>query len=325
MKLSSSKLNALFRKVAGKKILVIGDYMLDIYLLGEVNRISPEAPVPIVNIKKCTMLPGGAANVVHNLHKLGAYPVPVGVVGDDTDGKNLIAQLKAMKIDVSGLIIDKGRPTTTKTRILGQQQQIVRADYESQEDLSEKIEAKLLHVLHMEKSVQGIIIEDYNKGVCTRTLCRQSIGYGKERDIPVTVDPKQKNFEYFKGATVLKPNKKEAVQLVNHPMETEQDIKKAVRNIRQFLKLEAVLITLGEKGMVLYEKNMDLSEFPSVARKVFDVSGAGDTVISSLTAFICAGASFKEAAYLANQAAGIVIGEVGTSAVSLKQIKEAIE
>lgn len=325
MEISKNKIESIFSRVKGKNILVIGDYMLDVYYFGSVDRISPEAPVPIVHINNTKYLPGGAANVVQNLYSLGANPIPIGVIGNDVNGQNLIRIFKNKKIDVSGIVIDKTRPTTTKTRIVAQNQQIVRVDEEHKEDISDKTETRLLGIINkLCNKTDAVIFEDYNKGLITRRIAEQSIISFKKKNIFVAVDPKQKNFNFYKGSSLIKPNRKEAVEIVKFPLDNRTDVLNACRKILKQYNLESVLITLGEQGMALYEKTGEFSEFPSVARKVYDVTGAGDTVISTLSALIAAGATYKEASFLANQAAGIVVGEIGTATVTLENLKGAL-
>ena len=325
MKIKRGRIESVFNKSSGKKIIVVGDYMLDVYLWGSVDRISPEAPVPVVNGKKTTRMPGGAANVVQNLFKLKVAPVPVGVVGNDSNGKYLIDLFRKKGIDVSGIVMDPDRPTTTKTRIIAHNQQVARTDEEDVSNISRKVESELLARINaVAEKADGVIIEDYNKGVITSRLMKGCIKTFNKNKVFVAVDPKQKNLHYFKGVSLIKPNIKEAAQMVNSNLKNKDEILAAAKKILKQYKLQGVLITLGEDGMALYESNNDFTVFPSAARKVFDVTGAGDTVISSLVTFVAAGASFKEASYLANQAAGIVVGEVGTATIGMNALRAEV-
>lgn len=323
MEINSKRVNEIFSGVKGKKIAVIGDFMLDAYLWGTVDRISPEAPVPVVSVNKRSYCPGGAANVIVNLQKLGVQSLPIGVVGRDGNGKELIRLLQKTKVDTSGILTDPERPTTIKTRIVANHQQVVRADEESVQPISKKTEAALIKKINkIAGKVDGVIYEDYNKGVLTGKLTKESLRLFRKNKVFSAVDPKQKNLSYFRGASLIKPNQKEASLMVNASLDSDSAVNSAAKKILGNYKLDAVLLTLGERGMALYEK--ELTRYPSVARKVFDVTGAGDTVISIFTALMAAGATLKEAAFLANQAAGIVVGEVGTVAVSLAQIKKTL-
>lgn len=322
-KLPAKRLNSILSQIRGKRIVVVGDFMLDVYLWGTVDRISPEAPVPVVNVQKTTRLPGGAANVIKNLSELGVEAIPAGVVGDDMNGRILQDLLAKMCPDISGLIVDRSRPTSTKTRIMAHHQQVVRADEESEMEINGDVARKLhANLLSLVKSADAVIYEDYNKGVITAGTAG-FIGRFRRNGAFVSVDPKLKNFHLFKGASLIKPNKKEATQMMGRPLASEKDVSLAASRMLKTYGLNAVVITLGEKGMALHEKSGDHTHFPSMARQVFDVTGAGDTVISCITACAAAGATLKEAVYLANQAAGIVVGEVGAASVTVEQIKEA--
>ncbi len=323
MKIKKSKLDKIFKNVSNKKIVVIGDYMLDAYLWGNVERISPEAPVPVVQVEKTNFLPGGAANVVQNISKLGATAYPIGIVGNDANGKKLLEILEKMNVDASGIVIDEKRPTTIKTRIMAQNQQVVRVDEESQEDISKNIEQKLISIAEKAiKNADGVIFEDYNKGALTSRLVKKCIKMCNAKKIFTTVDPKKINFGYFKGASLIKPNKVETSHIVKRKLNNSEDIHKAAKEILKKYNIDAVLITLGEAGMLLHEKNGDFTQLSSSAKRVFDVTGAGDTVISSVSVLKASGATLKEAAFIANKAAGIVVENIGTATVTLNQLRK---
>jgi D-glycero-beta-D-manno-heptose-7-phosphate kinase len=247
------------------------------------------------------------------------------VVGKDNNGEILLDLMQKSGVDVSGIVRDAHRPTTTKTRIMAHHQQMIRTDEESTQDIGKGVEQKLLEkIAQLAGSVDAVIFEDYNKGVITHALAQKSIALFKRKKIFIGVDPKQKNFHYYKGATLVKPNRKEAAQMVKRPLDNTGEILWAAKKIRRDLRLSAVLVTLGERGMALYEKSGCFTEFPSAARKVYDVTGAGDTVISVLCAFAAAGAGMQEASFLANQAAGLVVAEVGAASVTLDMIRDTL-
>ncbi|MCW8806265.1 MAG: D-glycero-beta-D-manno-heptose-7-phosphate kinase [Ignavibacteriaceae bacterium] len=310
--ISNKRLDELKKSFDGKRIAVVGDMMLDGYYWGDVKRISPEAPVPVLEVEDEFFRFGGAANVAYNILTLGGIPVPVGVIGNDTYGQIFSSLIKEKKIEDEGIIIDNERPTTTKTRIIADNQHIVRIDKESKAYISSKIEEKIsIFLASTIDNLDGIILQDYNKGVLTPSLISKIISIANKKNILITVDPKFDNFFEYKNVTVFKPNRKETETVLGTRIKDDEDISSAGRNLLHKLNSKYVLLTLGEGGIAVFEKDDKERRMPTKARKVADVSGAGDTVISTLTIGLAAGADIYEACYLANYAAGVVCGEVG--------------
>ncbi len=300
--------------------------MLDRYFWGTVNRISPEAPVPVVDIESESFHLGGASNVAMNLQSLGAQGLMVGVCGDDNSGKTVRDILHEANMDASGIISDSERPTTVKTRIIGNNQQIARLDREVKSPIADDLSRKLLGVLEASQNqLSGIILEDYNKGVITPFLIREVIALAQKRSIPVFVDPKFANFFAYQRVTLFKPNKKETQDALGFSLSSDDEVLRAGRELLTRLQCENVLVTLGARGMMLFESNGTVSSVPTRARHVADVSGAGDTAIATLAAAVAAGASFVEAASLANSAAGAVCEEPGIVAITPKRLLETVE
>ncbi|MCX7761118.1 MAG: D-glycero-beta-D-manno-heptose-7-phosphate kinase [Hydrogenothermaceae bacterium] len=292
-----------------RKIAVIGDVILDKYLWGDVERISPEAPVPVVEVKRETYNLGGASNVAWNLSALGVKTVILGVVGKDENGK-LIEKMLLDKNITPNLIIDNSRPTIEKTRIIAVSQQLLRIDRESREDLSTPIKKEILKSLKdISSDVEGFVISDYGKGVIFEEIVKFCVSTGK----PIFVDPKPKNFNLYKNITIMTPNKKEAYECVK--ASTNMPLEEVGYRIMEQLSMNTLLITLGGEGMALFE-GKSVKRIPAKARKVFDVTGAGDTVISILAASKLSGGSWEESATLANYGAGYVVGEIGTAVVT---------
>ncbi len=325
MNVSFKKLNSLKNNFSGKRVAVIGDLMLDCYFWGGVSRVSPEAPVPVVEVDEEFFRFGGAMNVAYNILKLGGIPYPIGVIGNDNDGKIIRKLMKDSGITDKGIVIDPKRPTTAKTRVIADKQHIVRIDKEKTEAISQSIEKKILGLLKKElKKLDAIILQDYNKGVLTGNLIKQIIKLTEGANIIVTVDPKFMNFFSYKNVTVFKPNRKETEDAFGIRIKTEEDITKAGFRLLEQLNCKNVLLTLGEKGIALFEKGKPERRVPTIARKVSDVSGAGDTVISTLTMALSAGAEIFDAAYLANYAGGLVCQEVGIVPIELNTLFKAV-
>jgi rfaE bifunctional protein kinase chain/domain len=310
--LSIKRLTELKKNFNGLKIAVIGDMMLDCYFWGEVKRISPEAPVPVVEVGDEFYRFGGAANVALNILKLGGIPIPIGVIGYDNDGTIFTSLLAENNIEADGLIVDESRPTTSKTRVIAHDQHVVRIDKESKDYLKDDTQNKLLNYFseHIE-SFDGLILQDYNKGVLSPFLIEKIISLANKNNLLITVDPKFNNFFNYKNVTVFKPNRKEAEDILGMKIKNDNDLIQAGKNILENLNAKFVLLTLGEGGIAVFEKNKNVERMPTKARKVADVSGAGDTVISTLTMALAAKADIYEASYLANYAGGIVCEEVG--------------
>ena len=307
------------------RILVVGDIILDHFIWGKVSRISPEAPVPVVDINHESIMLGGAANVLNNIVSLGGRAGICGAVGDDEMGRRIIRELKLKKIDTAGIIMDNCRPTTVKTRVIAHSQQVVRFDRESKGDIACASEDIILDYLKTHNSTfTGIIISDYAKGVVTRKLVSGIVRVAAERNIPVAVDPKVGHLDYYKKVTVVTPNNLEASQAAGFEITDEASLAAAGKKLIERLKSEAVLITRGEQGMSLFLNDGKPVHIPTVAKEVYDVTGAGDTVIAVLMLALSAGADMREAAVIANHAAGIVVGEVGTATVKLEQLRKTI-
>lgn len=323
--ISSSKAASILSQCAGKTIAVIGDVMLDRYFWGSVSRISPEAPVPVIDLEHESLHLGGAANVAGNLQALGIQPLLCGVIGNDNSGAMLIDILESMGCSSNGMLTLDHRPTTVKTRIIGNNQQMLRVDREIRTPISDAQADMLLGSIMNAPNLAGIILEDYNKGVMTKTLIHSLCSLAQARNIPVFVDPKFSHFFEYAGVTLFKPNRKEAQEALATILKTEDQIHAAGKELLSRLACENVLLTLGEQGMMLFEKNGTISSVPTRARKVSDVSGAGDTAIAMLAAAIAGGATMQEAATLANYAAGIVCEQPGIVSVTPAEITHAID
>jgi len=323
--ISNKRLDELKKGFDGKRIAVIGDMMLDGYFWGDVKRISPEAPVPVLEVEDEFFRFGGAANVAYNILTLGGIPVPVGVIGNDTYGSIFSSLIKEKNIENDGIIIDNERPTTTKTRVIANNQHVVRIDKESKAYINNKIESKILaHIENLINNLDGIILQDYNKGILTPSLITKIISLANKKNILVTVDPKFDNFFEYKNVTVFKPNRKETETVLGIRIKSDKDISSAGRNLLQKLNSKYILLTLGEGGIAVFEAGDKEKRMPTKAIKVADVSGAGDTVISTLTIALAAGADIYEACFLANYAAGIVCGEVGIVPIEKEQLFKTV-
>lgn len=308
------------------RVLVIGDLILDEFLWGDVSRISPEAPVPVVWVKKESFMPGGASNVANNIVSLGAKVGVVGIVGDDERGAILKSELEDKGIDTSGVIVDASRPTTLKTRVVAQHQQVVRIDKEKVDGLNDVVLDKLVdHVLKVIEDIDALIIEDYGKGVITPKLLSRVVPIARRRNKIISVDPKEEHFRYYKGISVITPNNHEASKAVGFEINDEATLLRAGTALLNKLKCRIALITLGENGMALFQKAKPMKHIPTVAQEVFDVSGAGDTVIATYTLALASGASPIDAAYISNCAAGIVVGKVGIAVVSPEELTSRIK
>jgi len=312
IKISEKRLLQLKKNFKGKRIAIIGDMMLDIYFWGDVKRISPEAPVPVLEVENEFYRFGGAANCALNISSLGGVAEPVGVIGYDNYGTIFNSLLAEQKITHQGIIEDDARPTTAKTRVIADSQHIVRIDKESKEIISSKIQNKIIeHLQNVIKKLDGIILQDYNKGVLSAKLINQIIELANKNKTLVTVDPKFHNFYEYKNVTVFKPNRKEAEDILGMKIKTDADVTFAGNTLLKKLNAKYILLTLGEGGIAVFENGKPEKRMSTKARKVADVSGAGDTVISTLTMALSAGANIYEASYLANYAGGLVCEEVG--------------
>ena len=323
--ITSKHVEKILNDSKGKTIAVIGDVMLDRYFWGNVSRVSPEAPVPVIDIENETSHLGGAANVANNLKSLGIKSILFGVLGHDNSGKLFRDIAENSGIDCSGLYEDTSRPTTVKTRIIGNNQQIARLDREVRDSLSTENEKHILDKLNNLESLSGIIFEDYNKGTLSEFLILEITSFARINSIPIFVDPKLDNFFSYKHSTVFKPNKKEASQALGMELKNSHDIDKAGKLLLEKLECNNVLLTLGGDGMMLFENNGDVITVPTLARQVADVSGAGDTVIATLSACIAGGATVKESAIIANFAAGVVVEKPGIVSITPEEILESAD
>ena len=322
---SQKALRQYLQRFPQASLLVIGDLILDHYVMGRVSRISPEAPVPVVHVESETLRLGGAANVFNNILALGGKADLCGVIGADESGRLLLKELGKSRSGRGGVIIDHDRPTTRKSRVIAHNQQIVRYDMEGRQELKGTLQKRLLRYVESRiRELSCIVVSDYAKGVVSAALMTELTRMAALRKIPIIVDPKVEHFSYYKGVTVMTPNHLEATQAAGLHGDDDQTINQAGALIRQRLGCQSVLITRGEKGMSLYEGEGTSWHLPTQARQVYDVTGAGDTVIGTLALALATGANMREAATLANHAAGIVVGMVGTATVSPKQLLEAV-
>ncbi len=312
---------------ARKNILVIGDIMVDRFIYGNVSRISPEAPVPVVEISKEIYMAGGAANVVANIVSVGGSACVIGVAGEDFSAEYLLKSLNSNGIVTSGVIKDKSRPTILKTRIIAHHQQVVRVDREVKTSFDRKILDSLINNVHNSvTAADAVILSDYGKGVICEKLLKIVIPLARKRKIPITVDPKIEHFSKYKRVTCLTPNLNEATEGIKAiKNKTEEDVVNIGRKIMKKLRPDALIITRGEKGMTLFEPSRRIRNIPTRAKEVYDVTGAGDTVIAIFTLALASGASFYEATEISNYAAGIVVGKLGTATVTSKELLEALK
>ena len=307
-------------------VLVIGDLVMDHFVWGKVRRISPEAPVPVVEVSSESFMLGGAANVVNNIHSLGGKVLVCGVVGRDEMGKKLVHELRLKGISSDGVIVEDGRPTSVKTRVIAHSQQVVRFDREKKEKVHlDTVKTIMDYVSKKINSFDSIIISDYAKGVISEELVEEVIALAKKKDKPIAVDPKVGHFDFYKYATIVTPNNDEASKASGIEIENEASLLRAGEVLLNKLGSDAVLITKGEHGMSLFENNGEITHIPTVAKEVYDVSGAGDTVIGTVALSMASGASLKEAAVISNFAAGIVVGKIGTATVTPKELKDAVD
>ncbi len=310
-----------------KNIVVIGDIILDHYIWGVVDRISPEAPIPVLDVKSETFRLGGALNVVANICSLGGQARVIGIVGQDENAVVIRKMLNEIGADANGLIVEDNRPTTIKTRVIAHHQQIVRIDREVKGAISDDCKLKIVHLAEtaIPKS-DAVIVSDYDKGVISPFVLESVIARAKENGKPVIVDPKVRNTWNYKGATAITPNLKEAGIAFGQEITDENSLISAGKTILEKLDLSAVLITRGEHGMTLFQRSDgSVTHIPAVAKEVFDVTGAGDTVIAVFTLGLTAGMSMVESARLSNYAAGIVVGKVGTSTVTPEELISVLD
>lgn len=313
------ELAAIIRAFKGKQVLVLGDLMLDRYIWGDVSRISPEAPVPVVEVKKDSLCLGGAGNVARNIESLGGKALLAGIVGDDKEGRWIRSQVPVK----TGIFIDRRRPTTVKTRIIAHHQQVVRVDLERRSDLTAGLEKKILHFLATAE-YDGLVISDYNKGIVRPSLMKDTLSLARKKRLPVFADPKVENFRLYSPVTLVTPNHVEAEKIVGLPCRTDVEVEKAGAEIFRLVSTRYLIIKRGEHGMTVFDGEKKPLHIPTVAREVFDVTGAGDTVIAAASLALLSGASIEAAARIANAAAGIVVGKIGTATATPEELLAAL-
>ncbi len=324
--LTKQRAGEIIHAMSDRKLVVLGDVMLDEFVWGDVTRISPEAPVPVVDIRRESVHLGGAANVLANIIALGAAGCVIGVVGNDSAGERIKTTLGEVCTQADEyLAVDDSRPSTTKTRIIAHSQLVVRADREDRKPVNGKVEQRIIESLKKAiESADAFVVSDYDKGVVTPRILKEILKLAYER-VPVLIDPKVRNFPFYRPASLITPNHFEALRMSNLGEDSDEGLHRAARLIQERLDCDAVLITRGERGIMLLERNNEPVFVETAAREVYDVTGAGDTVIATLAASLAAGASTLEAATLANHAAGIVVGKVGTATASAEELLRTFE
>ena len=323
--ITTRRARAIFEGFDSVRVIVLGDVMLDVYLYGHVDRISPEAPVPVLEAAGESIMMGGAANVAGNIAALGADPLLIGVVGEDEAAGKLRGKLKELGIRDEGLIVDESRPTTRKTRILADNQQVVRVDREDDRDIEPPVAKRLLSVLRGAiRSCDALLFQDYNKGTLTPAIIEAAIAMACEEGKIVTVDPKFRNFFEYRGATLFKPNLREMEVAFGSVHPSDRGLEKMMLELKDRLGSSHVLLTCGEEGMTLLDEAGEFHRIPAVCREVFDVSGAGDTVISTVTLALAAGGDVRESSILANYAAAVEVQRAGVRTVTREEVIEAI-
>jgi D-beta-D-heptose 7-phosphate kinase/D-beta-D-heptose 1-phosphate adenosyltransferase len=322
--LTRDRVLQLIQRMKSSRVVVVGDIMLDRYLIGDTERLSPEAPVPVVTVRERHAALGGAANVAANVIALGARCLLVGVVGDDADGAAIRQELAVARLEDRHVVTIAGRPTTSKTRIIGRSQQIVRIDDEVDSLLEGPDLARLTAAAREALAdADALLLEDYNKGALAPSLILAVMEVARRRGIPTVVDPKYRQFFEYAGATVFKPNRRELESALGAAVDLQNG--NALPEVLTRLKVDNLLVTLGAEGMVLVTKDGGLIRIPSIARQIYDVSGAGDTVTAWLGTALAAGAAIREAAQLANYAAGVEVGKPGVATVSPDEVLAAHE
>ncbi len=318
-------LSKIIDQFPGKRVLVIGDVMLDEYIWGKVRRISPEAPVPVVEVKEKTFMAGGAGNSASNIASLGGKVKIAGVIGEDPQAALFCEKLNALGVDTSGLTKDPDHPTITKTRVIANKQHVVRVDVETREPLSPSIEKSLLEAIEGQiQWAQIIVISDYGKHVVTEKIAQSVIQKAAAEGKEVIIDPKGNNYKKYRGATLITPNVMEAETVLNRELTGESDIIEAGKALNELIDGKAILLTRGSEGMTLFHNRGEAITIPAVARSLFDVTGAGDTVVATLAMCLAADASMEDGVYLANLAAGLVVEKLGTATVTCDELRKSI-
>ena len=324
MNYDAASFEKLIEQFPKTKVLVVGDIMVDRFIRGKVSRISPEAPVPVVKVKEDVDVPGGSGNVIMNLASLGAKVVACGIVGADPAGKSLLKKFGDMGMRTDGIKTDPSRSTTLKARVIAEHQQVVRFDYENSANISPDIQDEFERYIELVlPEVDGIILSDYGKGMITKRLLTYAISGARKLGKPVCVDPKIEHFQSYQKVTCITPNLSEALGGMRRTHLDKNGVLGLGKDILKKLGSDSVLITQGEEGMTLFEKKK-ATHIPAKAQEVFDVTGAGDTVISVITLCLACGATMFQAAALSNIAAGIVVGKLGTATVSPEELKAAL-
>jgi D-beta-D-heptose 7-phosphate kinase/D-beta-D-heptose 1-phosphate adenosyltransferase len=323
--MNKSRISKITKAFSGARLLVLGDIMLDRYIWGDVDRISPEAPVPVVNVNDETANLGGAANVAANVLALGAEAVLLGIVGNDSFADTLRGVLVENGLDDSRLVVDTNRPTTVKTRIVASSQQVARIDREITDEIGAPLVKEILDRMEKELArVDGIIISDYGKGVITYDLISRLVSRARKADKFVAVDPKEVHFKSYRNVSVITPNHHEAGFVSGKRITSDRILEEVGWELMDDLNIESLLITRGEKGMTLFESDRTKTDLPIEAKTVFDVTGAGDTVIASLAVAKSAGATMKEAAFISNVAAGLAVARFGTARITGDELVKAL-
>jgi len=318
-------LSKIIDRFPDKRVLVIGDVMLDEYIWGKVRRISPEAPVPVVEVKEKTFMAGGAGNSASNIASLGGEVKIAGVIGEDPQAALFCEKLNALGVDTSGLTKDPNHPTITKTRVIANKQHVVRVDVEKRGALPQHVEESLLNTI--EKQIQWaqvVVISDYGKHVVTEMIAQKVIQKAISDGKPVIIDPKGNNYEKYRGATLITPNVSEAETVLNRELISESDILEAGKSLNDLINGKAILLTRGSEGMTLFHNRGETITIPAVARNLFDVTGAGDTVVATLAMCLAADATMEDSVYLANLAAGLVVEKLGTATVTCDELRRSI-
>ena len=321
------RLQDLVERFHDTAVLVIGDVMIDEYIWGNVSRISPEAPVPILDMVSESQRLGGSANVINNLHSLGGQPYLCSVIGNDTTGQRLTESLQSIDVKTDTLIVDPTRPTTRKTRLIAHHQQVARLDRESREEIQREYTKQIIDMTaHMLPNIDAIIIEDYGKGVVTGELVREIVTLAMRQSKIVAVDPKTSHFDRYNGVSVITPNHHEAGASLHMTLDNHERLLLAGKQLLEKLQNDYVLITRGEEGMSLFERQSHMvTHVPTMAQEVYDVTGAGDTVIAALTLGLASGGNPADAVLLSNAAAGVVVGKIGTATSNLEELRGVLQ
>jgi len=324
--LTQDRIESITGRIGRARVLILGDVMLDEYLFGSVERISPEAPVPVVEVQSDKLLLGGAANVTANIRALDNEPILVGTIGADDAAERVKRLLDEKQVSFDHLVVDRTRQTTIKTRIIAHNQQIVRADREDRRDLDSVVEEEVYgRILGAIDSVQALILSDYGKGVITLSLLERVIALCLQKGVFLAVDPKETRFLHYKKVSVITPNHHEAGFAAGRRIRTEDDLLAVGNSLLEKLEARSILITRGAQGMSLFQRGVGPTHIPTFARDVYDVTGAGDTVIATFVSAVCAGADLIEAAIVSNVAAGFTVGQIGTATISRAQLRAELE